>query len=129
MFPILGFAFAAIITLAAQTSATAAVRIRLAVERTGTLARELDVTRRHGVGSLWSEKRLRGDDDATLTCCNVGADLERKDYHRAIAMDDVMKGVGANGPVALVAYPFDRTWAARNGSTVERFLAAARQAK
>src|SRR6266542_6700122 len=44
-------------------------------------------------------------------------------------MDDVMKGLGARGPVALVGYTFDSTWATRNGSTVERFLAAARQAK
>src|SRR5437867_7824722 len=49
MFPILGFAFAAIITLAAQTSATAADRIRLAVQRTGTLAWELDVIKSHGL--------------------------------------------------------------------------------
>jgi NitT/TauT family transport system substrate-binding protein len=44
-------------------------------------------------------------------------------------MDDIMKGLGTRGPVALVGYTFDGTWAARNGSTVERFLAAARQAK
>src|SRR5207253_10649170 len=41
--------FAAMITLAAQTSATAADRIRLAVQRTGTLAWELDVIRAHGL--------------------------------------------------------------------------------
>src|SRR6266567_4147477 len=49
MVPMLGFAFAAMITLAAQTSATAADRIRLAVQRTGTLAWELDVIRAHGL--------------------------------------------------------------------------------
>src|ERR687887_754995 len=49
MVPMLGFAFAAMITLAAQTSATAADRIRLAVQRTGTLAWELDVIRVHGL--------------------------------------------------------------------------------
>jgi len=42
-------------------------------------------------------------------------------------MDHVVKALGAKGPVALVGYTFDR--ACRNGSTVERFLAAARQAK
>src|SRR4029434_4774347 len=47
MVPMLGFACAAMITLAAQTSATAADRIRLAVQRTGTLAWELDVIRTH----------------------------------------------------------------------------------
>jgi len=49
MFFMLGFAFATIITLAAQTSATAADRIRVAVQRTGTLAWELDVLRTHGL--------------------------------------------------------------------------------
>jgi NitT/TauT family transport system substrate-binding protein len=49
MFRMLGLAFAAMITLAAQTSATAADRIRVAVQRTGTLAWELDVIRTHGL--------------------------------------------------------------------------------
>jgi NitT/TauT family transport system substrate-binding protein len=243
MFPLLGFAFACMITLAAQTSAMAEDRIRLAVQRTGTLAWELDVIRTHGLdrkfnlaieilelasteagkialkgGSadlmlsdwLWvarerslgdnlvfypssstvgavmvpaqsairqitdlrgkklavaggpldkswlllqalarrsgldlkkeatvvygappllSEKALQGEVDATLTFWNFCADLESKGYRRAIAMDDVVRGLGASGPVALVGYTFDGTWAVRNRSTVERFLAAARQAK
>jgi NitT/TauT family transport system substrate-binding protein len=243
MFPMLGFAFAAMVMLAAQTSAKAEDRIRLAVQRTGTLAWELDVIRTHGLdrkldlaietielasteagkialkgGSadlmlsdwLWvarerslgdklvfypssstlgavmvpaqspiraiidlrakklavaggpldkswlllqalarregvdlkkqatvvygappllSEKALQGEIDATLTFWNFCADLESKGYRRAIAMDHVMKGLGTKEPVALVGYTFDGTWAARNGSTVERFLAATRQAK
>jgi NitT/TauT family transport system substrate-binding protein len=243
MFRMMGFAFAAMITLAAQTSATAADRIRVAVQRTGTLAWELDVIRTHGLdrnldlaieavelasteagkvalkgGSadlmlsdwLWvarerslgddlvfypssstlgavmvppqspigeiidlkgrklavaggpldkswlllqalarrsgldlkkqatvvygappllSEKALQGETDATLTFWNFCADLESKGHKRAIAMDHVVRSLGAKGAVALVGYTFDGTWAARNGSTVERFLAAARQAK
>jgi len=243
MFPMLGFAFAAMAMLAAQASAMAADRIRLAVQRTGTLAWELDVIRTHGFdrkldlaidtielasteagkialkgGSadlmlsdwLWvarerslgdnlvfypssstlgavmvpaqspireiidlrgkklavaggpldkswlllqalarragldlkkeatvvygappllSEKALQGETDAILTFWNLCADLESKGYKRAIAMDQVMKGLGARGPVALVGYAFEGTWAARNGSTIGRFLAAARQAK
>jgi NitT/TauT family transport system substrate-binding protein len=243
MLPTLGFAFACVITLAAQTSVRAEDRIRLAVQRTGTLAWELDVIRAHGLdrkfdlaietvelasteagkialkgGSadlmlsdwLWvarerslgdnlvfypssstlgavmvpahssireiaglrgktlavaggpldkswlllqalarrsgldlkkqatvvygappllSEKALQGEIDATLTFWNFCADLESKGYRRAIAMDDVVRGLGASGPVALVGYTFDGTWAMRNRSTVERFLAAARQAK
>jgi NitT/TauT family transport system substrate-binding protein len=243
MFRMLGFLLAGIITLAAQTSAMAEDRIRLAVQRTGTLAWELDVIRAHGLdrkfdlaietvelasteagkialkgGSadlmlsdwLWvarerslgdnlvfypssstlgavmvpaqspiraiidlrgkklavaggpldkswlllqalarragldlkkqatvvygappllSEKALQGEIDATLTFWNFCADLESKGHRRAIAMDDVMKGLGTTGPVALVGYTFDGTWAARNGATVERFLAAARAAK
>jgi len=243
MFRPMGFALAAIIALAAQTSATAADRIRVAVQRTGTLAWELDVIRTHGLdrkrdlaieavelasteagkvalkgGSadlmlsdwLWvarerslgdhlvfypssstlgavmvpagspireiidlkgrklavaggaldkswlllqalarrsgldlkkqatvvygappllSQKALQGETDATLTFWNFCADLESKGHKRAIAMDHVIRGLGAKGPVALVGYTFDGTWAVRNGSTVERFLAAARQAK
>jgi NitT/TauT family transport system substrate-binding protein len=49
MFPMAGFTFACVITLAAQTSAMAEDRIRLAVQRTGTLAWELDVVRTHGL--------------------------------------------------------------------------------
>ena len=49
MFRVLGFALAAVIALAAQTSATVADRIRVAVQRTGTLAWELDVIRTHGL--------------------------------------------------------------------------------
>src|SRR5205814_2877795 len=243
MLPMLGFALACVITLAVQTSATAEDRIRLALQRTGTLAWELDVIRTHGLdrkfdlaietvelasteagkialkgGSadlmlsdwLWvarerslgdnlvfypssstlgavmvpahssireivglrgkklavaggpldkswlllqalarqsgldlkkqttvvygappllSEKALQGEIDATLTFWNFCADLESKGYRRAIPMDHVTKGLGTKGPVALVGYTFDGTWAVRNRSTVERFLAAARQAK
>ena len=243
MFRVLGFALAAVIALAAQTSAAVADRIRVAVQRTGTLAWELDVIRTHGLdrkldlaieavelasteagkialkgGSadlmlsdwLWvarerslgddlvfypssstlgavmvpaqspireiidlrgrklavaggpldkswlllqalarrngldlkkqaaviygappllSEKALQGETEATLTFWNFCADLESKGYKRAIAMDLLVKALGAKGPVALVGYTFDRAWAARNTSTVERFLAAARQAK
>jgi NitT/TauT family transport system substrate-binding protein len=243
MFPLLGFAFAAIVMLAAQTNATAADRIRVAAQRTGTLAWELDVIRTHGLdrkfglaietlelasteagkialkgGSadlmlsdwLWvarerslgddlvfypssstlgavmvpaqstireiidlqgkklavaggpldkswlllqalarragldlkkqatvvygappllSEKALQGEIDATLTFWNFCADLESKGHKHAIAMDQVMKELGARKPVALVGYTFDGTWAAHNGSTIERFVAAARQAK
>src|SRR5919198_4608524 len=49
MVPMLGFAFAAMLAIAAATNATAADRIRLAVQRTGTLAWELDVIRTHGL--------------------------------------------------------------------------------
>jgi NitT/TauT family transport system substrate-binding protein len=83
----------------------------------------------YGAPPLLSEKALQGETDATLTFWNFCADLEGKGYQRAIGMDQVMKGLGAKGPVAIVGYTFDGTWAARHRSTVDRFLAAARQAK
>src|SRR5262250_2313380 len=49
MFRMPGFLLTVVIALAGATNATAADRIRLAVQRTGTLAWELDVIRTHGL--------------------------------------------------------------------------------
>ncbi len=83
----------------------------------------------YGAPPLLSEKALQGEIDATLTFWNFCAELESKGLKRAIAMDRVMQGLGTKGPVAIVGYTFDGAWAARNRSTVDRFLDAARQAK
>jgi NitT/TauT family transport system substrate-binding protein len=83
----------------------------------------------YGAPPLLSEKALQGETDATLTYWNFCADLESKGLRRAIAMDRVMQGLGAMGPVAIVGYTFDGSWAAHNRSTVDRFLEAARRAK
>jgi NitT/TauT family transport system substrate-binding protein len=83
----------------------------------------------YGAPPLLSQKALQGESDATLTFWNFCADLESKGQRRAIGMDHVMKGLGAQGPVAIVGYTFDSAWAARNRSTVDRFLDATRQAK
>jgi NitT/TauT family transport system substrate-binding protein len=83
----------------------------------------------YGAPPLLSQKALQGESDATLTFWNFCADLESKGQRRAIGMDEVMRGLGAQGPVAIVGYTFDGAWAARNRSTVDRFLDATRQAK
>jgi NitT/TauT family transport system substrate-binding protein len=83
----------------------------------------------YGAPPLLSQKALQGESDATLTFWNFCADLESKGQRRTIGMDEVMRGLGAQGPVAIVGYTFDGAWAARNRSTVDRFLDATRQAK
>jgi NitT/TauT family transport system substrate-binding protein len=83
----------------------------------------------YGAPPLLSEKALQGETDATLTFWNFCADLEAKGQKRAIQMDDVMRRLGANGPVALLGYVFDGAWAARNRSAVDRFLEASLKAK
>ena len=83
----------------------------------------------YGAPPLLSEKALQRETDATLTFWNFCADLESKGHRRAIAMDDVMRGLGTKGPVAIVGYTFDGGWASRNRFAVDRFLDAARQAK
>jgi NitT/TauT family transport system substrate-binding protein len=83
----------------------------------------------YGAPPLLSQKALQGETDATLTYWNFCAELENKGFSRAIAMENVVRGLGAKGPFAIVGYAFDGTWAGRNTSTVERFLAAVHQAK
>jgi NitT/TauT family transport system substrate-binding protein len=82
-----------------------------------------------GAPPLLSEKSLQGEIEATLTFWNFCADLEAKGQRRAIDMEDVVRRLGASGPVAIIGYVFDGAWAARNRSAVDRFLAIARQAK
>lgn len=100
-----------------------------ALARRGGIDLRRQATIVYGAPPLLSEKALQGETDATLTFWNFCADLESKGHQRAIAMDQVMKGLGAKGPVAIVGYTFDSTWAGRNRSAVDRFLAATRQAK
>src|SRR3984957_15738643 len=83
----------------------------------------------YGAPPLLSQKALQGETDATLTFWNFCADLEAEGQKRAIAMDDVLRRLGAKGPVALLGYVFDGAWAARNRSALDRFLEASRQAK
>jgi NitT/TauT family transport system substrate-binding protein len=83
----------------------------------------------YGAPPLLTEKALQGETDATLTFWNFCAELEGKGFRRAVGVDQVMKGLGAKGPIAIVGYTFDGTWAARNRTAVDRFLAAAREAK
>ena len=83
----------------------------------------------YGAPPLLSQKALQGEQDATLTFWNFCADLEGKGFKRAIAVDDVMRQLGAKAAVAIVGYTFDGHGRARNKSVVDRFLQAARQAK
>jgi NitT/TauT family transport system substrate-binding protein len=93
----------------------------------------LDLKRRasvvYGAPPLLTEKALQGETEATLTFWNFCAELESKGFRRAIAIEQVMRALGAHGPVAIVGYTFDGGWAARNRSTIDRFLDMTRQAK
>jgi NitT/TauT family transport system substrate-binding protein len=83
----------------------------------------------YGAPPLLQQKTLQGETDATLTFWNFCAELEANGMRRAVAMDDVVKGLGAAGPVAMVGYVFNGNWAQRNRSLLDRFFAATRQAK
>src|SRR5205823_9527018 len=78
----------------------------------------------YGAPPLLSEKALQGETDATLTYWNFCADLESRGFSRTIAMESIVRDLGAKGPIAIIGYAFDGEWANRNRSIIDRFLAA-----
>ncbi len=74
----------------------------------------------YGAPPLLSQKALQGETDATLTYWNFCADLENRGFSRAIAMESVVRDLGAKGPIAIVGYAFDGDWAKRNRSIIDR---------
>jgi NitT/TauT family transport system substrate-binding protein len=83
----------------------------------------------YGAPPLLAEKALQGETDATLTFWNFCARLEAKGLRRAVDMADVMKQLGATGPVAMIGYVFHGAWAEHNRGILDRFLAATGEAK
>jgi NitT/TauT family transport system substrate-binding protein len=83
----------------------------------------------YGAPPLLSEKALQGETDATLTFWNFCARLEAKGMRRAIEMADVVKQLGATGPVAMIGYAFHGSWAEQHRGVVDRFFTAAGEAK
>ena len=83
----------------------------------------------YGAPPLLGQKALQGETDATLTFWNFAAALEAQGMHPAIAMQDVVKSLGAAGEVAMVGYVFDGGWAARNRPALDRFLTIMRKAE
>jgi NitT/TauT family transport system substrate-binding protein len=78
---------------------------------------------------LLSAMLLQGKTDATLTFWNFCARLEANGMRRAITMADVMKRLGAAGPVPMVGYVFHGGWAERHRALLDRFFSLTQQAK
>jgi NitT/TauT family transport system substrate-binding protein len=83
----------------------------------------------YGAAPLLAEKALQGETDATLTFWNFCARLEGKGMRRAVDMADVMRHLGARGPVAMVGYVFHAAWAERNRDILNRFFSVTNQTK
>lgn len=83
----------------------------------------------YGAPPLLAQKALQGEIEATLTFWNFCAELEAKGMRRAVAMEDVVKRLGASGPAAMVGYVFDGGWAQRHRAPLDRFFAATRKAR
>lgn len=100
-----------------------------ALARRSGLDLKKDATLIYGTPPLLTQKAIQGEQDATLTFWNFCAELEGKGFRRAVAMDEVMKHLGARGAISIVGYVFDEAWAAKNRGAVDRFLAMTQEAK
>jgi NitT/TauT family transport system substrate-binding protein len=77
---------------------------------------------------LLAEKAAQGELDATLQYWNYCAALELRGFRRLVDMRDVEKGLGATGPVAMVGYAFDESFAAKNAAMLAKLFDIMRQA-
>jgi NitT/TauT family transport system substrate-binding protein len=91
------------------------------------LAKEADIA--YGAPPLLSQKALQGETDATLTFWNFCAELEASGMRAALPMADVVKQLGAKGPVAMVGYVFGGGFAQSRHRALDRFFSATSQAK
>lgn len=83
----------------------------------------------YGTPALLAEKARQGEVDAVLNYWNFCAELEAHGFRRLIAVEDVEKALGAEGPVAMVGYVFDDDFAAKHRDVLRRFFALTQQAK
>lgn len=100
-----------------------------ALARRSGLDLKRDATIVYGAPPLLTQKVLQGEVDAALTYWNFAAELEAKGFRRAIAVDEVMRALGARAPIAIVGYTFESRFAEAGNGAIDRFLDITRQAK
>ena len=83
----------------------------------------------YGAPPLLAAKALDGEMDASLNFWNFCAQLEAKGFRRLAGIEDILPRLGAKGPVAVVGYVFDESWAASHRDVIARFIAMTRKAK
>ena len=82
----------------------------------------------YGAPPLMSQKLQQGEADASLNFWNFCASLETQGYRRLFEVRDAEAALGLTEPVALIGYVFSEQFAAEHRSTIDRFIAIARQA-
>jgi NitT/TauT family transport system substrate-binding protein len=87
-----------------------------------------DTTLAYGAPPLMSQKLQQGEADASLNFWNFCASLETQGYRRLFEVRDAEAALGLSEPVALIGYVFSEQFAAEHRSTIDRFIATARQA-
>lgn len=103
--------------------------LRAYARRKYQLDLEKTVQKLFGAPPLLAEEMRAGRLDAVLTFWPFAAKAEADGMRRILAMDTALKGLGISPDVPLVGYVFSSRWARRHQSTLDGFLAAARQAQ
>jgi len=83
----------------------------------------------YGSPALLAGKMLQGDFDATLNYWNFCAHLETRGFRQLASVDDLLPNFGVTGPLSMIGYVFDETWAAAHRQTINRFIDVTKQAK
>lgn len=102
--------------------------LQASLQRNG-ISLKSDATIVYGAAPLISAQILSGDVDAAVNYWNFSAALEAKGFHPLATTQDLVKGFGAHGPVAMLGYVFDEGWGNANHDTLARFVEATREAK
>jgi NitT/TauT family transport system substrate-binding protein len=100
-----------------------------ALAKRSSIDLDSEATILYGAPPLLWQKALQGESDATLNFWNFCVDLELHGYRRLIGITDVEKSLGAAGPVAMIGYVFDETFAEQHRDVLRRFFAVTRQAQ
>jgi NitT/TauT family transport system substrate-binding protein len=101
--------------------------VRAAAKRRGIdLQREASLM--FGAPPLLYQKLRQGEADANLNFWNFCAKLEVQGYRRLYDVRAAQAELGLTQPIAMIGYAFSEAFAAAHPGTVDRFLAAARQA-
>lgn len=82
-----------------------------------------------GAPPLLAEKLAQGELDAVLNYWHFCARLEARGFKRLIGMNDVVRGLGGTGELAMIGYTFKQSWASENRQAVKGFIRAAKAAR
>ncbi|MFW6024175.1 MAG: ABC transporter substrate-binding protein [Dichotomicrobium sp.] len=82
-----------------------------------------------GAPPLLAEKFAQGELDAVLNYWHYAARLEARGFKRLIGMNDVVKGLGGSGSLAMIGYTFTEDWAENNRSALRGFRRAVAEAR
>jgi len=88
-----------------------------------------DSTIVYGAPPLLAAAMLNGEADATVTYWNFAATLEVKGFRRIASVQDIVRNLGAKGPIAMLGYVFDESWGRENRDILARFIEVTRKAK